>query len=221
MAASIKASLKEQVAGVASPALSGVARPQSRGATSKRRPAPKVITEDALQLSPTSRKAQGLDFSLGELLAQDIYAPLPASRKKKTQGEVRTHSPRSPVASMLEGNSAAALSASASELLGCLAQAHGSPNPHCTISADRDGTTEIRTKVFRMGAPLLRTSIPVSLGLSREGRRLAEEQANDRTPKAAHDEEDGEGSDMETILSLSDIGVDDQGTLSVTLDFPC
>merc|ERR1712167_127837 len=39
-------------------------------------------------------------------------------------------------------------------------------NPHCSINTDGDASAEIRTKVFRIGAPLLRSTIPVSLGRS-------------------------------------------------------
>merc|ERR1719221_2127608 len=40
-------------------------------------------------------------------------------------------------------------------------------NPHCAITANESTLNpEIRTKVFRIGAPLLRSTIPVPLGRS-------------------------------------------------------
>lgn len=86
------------------------------------------------------------------------------------------------------------------------------PSAQCTIS-DNQGPTEIRTKVFRIGAPLLRSTIPVNLG-----GKSKDHKDSKRNPKV---EEDREGSDVETILSLSDGECDHEGQLSVTLDFPC
>ncbi|CAJ1380971.1 unnamed protein product [Effrenium voratum] len=83
-----------------------------------------------------------------------------------------------------------------------------SPNAQCTV-AEGQASTEIRTKVFRIGAPLLRSTIPVTLGKSRDTKQTA----------ASTGEKDG--SDVETILSLSDAEAVDEGHLSVTLDFPC
>lgn len=90
----------------------------------------------------------------------------------------------------------------------------------CTISTEADPNAEIRTKVFRMGAPLLRSTIPVALGTPRltQAQLLAHQQQRKERRK---EEEDDEDSDVETVLSLSDVGIDDQGALSVTLDFPC
>jgi len=90
----------------------------------------------------------------------------------------------------------------------------GQDSPHCSITTDGDGAkaqSEIRTKVFRIGAPLLRSTIPVSLG-----RSSAITSDLDLVSHAVAGEED-----VETVLSLSDIEVEDQGRLSVTLDFPC
>uniref|UniRef100_A0A7S2F0B5 Uncharacterized protein n=1 Tax=Alexandrium andersonii TaxID=327968 RepID=A0A7S2F0B5_9DINO len=84
---------------------------------------------------------------------------------------------------------------------------------HCTISMDGDASAEIRTKVFRMGAPLLRSTIPLSLG--EHSRRASAGHALNVNHGDAFD--DGE---EETVLSVSD-GEDELGALSVTLDFPC
>ncbi len=84
-----------------------------------------------------------------------------------------------------------------------------SPSAQCSIS-EGYGSSEIRTKVFRIGAPLLRSTIPVTLGS-----KSKEAQPSSKVS----DEKDG--SDVETILSLSDGECDHEGQLSVTLDFPC
>ena len=84
------------------------------------------------------------------------------------------------------------------------------PSAHCTIS--EGGASEIRTKVFRIGAPLLRSTIPVTVGGRRESRHLGV--APPTTQKA-------DGSDVETILSLSEGECEEEAQLSVTLDFPC
>ncbi|CAE7455711.1 unnamed protein product [Symbiodinium sp. CCMP2592] len=84
------------------------------------------------------------------------------------------------------------------------------PSAHCTIS--EGGASEIRTKVFRIGAPLLRSTIPVTVGGRRESRHLGV--APSTTEKA-------DGSDVETILSLSEGECEEEAQLSVTLDFPC
>jgi len=96
-------------------------------------------------------------------------------------------------------------------------------NQHCVISTEADPNAEIRTKVFRMGAPLLRSTIPVNLGTPRvtEAQMLAAAAERRRQKDAGSGDDDTDDSDVETVLSLSDIGVDDQGALSVTLDFPC
>lgn len=90
-------------------------------------------------------------------------------------------------------------------------------NPHCSISTDADPNAEIRTKVFRMGAPLLRSTIPVSLGRSQTKDSLCNSSA--RNPVV--DGDNIEDEDVETVLSLSDVEGDDHGSLAVTLDFPC
>jgi len=76
-----------------------------------------------------------------------------------------------------------------------------------------------------MGAPLLRSTIPVSLGTPRVSEAQLLESARGkrerREKREAHGEDDEEDSDVETVLSLSDVGIEDQGALSVTLDFPC
>mmetsp|Transcript_137039 Transcript_137039/g.273323 ORF Transcript_137039/g.273323 Transcript_137039/m.273323 type:complete len:99 (-) Transcript_137039:51-347(-) len=90
-------------------------------------------------------------------------------------------------------------------------------NPHCSVNTGGYPGAEIRTKVFRIGAPLLRSTIPVSLGMSRA-----------ETPRGAckvptsGDKVAGDGdSDVETVMTLSDGEQEDPGSLSVTLDFPC
>mmetsp|Transcript_21443 Transcript_21443/g.66887 ORF Transcript_21443/g.66887 Transcript_21443/m.66887 type:complete len:90 (-) Transcript_21443:83-352(-) len=87
----------------------------------------------------------------------------------------------------------------------------------CSISTGTDAPAEIRTKVFRAGAPLLRSTIPLSLGTPRpESAGQRAEMAE--LARAAAEEDDGE---METIISVSDGDFEDAGMLSVTLDFPC
>jgi len=102
-----------------------------------------------------------------------------------------------------------------------IAQATG--NSHCSINAAPDPNAEIRTKVFRMGAPLLRSTIPLTLGSPRtnEARLRAAAEEKVRRQAAGEEDSDDEGSDVETVLSLCDVGIDDLGALSVTLDFPC
>lgn len=68
-----------------------------------------------------------------------------------------------------------------------------------------------------MGAPLLRTTIPVMLGTPSKARAAAKAQQAAALPT----QDDDGGSDVETIISLDDCDVEDYGQLSVTLDFPC
>lgn len=90
-------------------------------------------------------------------------------------------------------------------------------NPHCSVNTGGYPGAEIRTKVFRIGAPLLRSTIPVSLGTSR-----AETPRGARKVPAPTDKGAGDGdSDVETVMTLSDGEQEDPGSLSVTLDFPC
>ncbi|CAE7483572.1 unnamed protein product [Symbiodinium natans] len=84
------------------------------------------------------------------------------------------------------------------------------PSAHCTIS--EGGASEIRTKVFRIGAPLLRSTIPVTVGGRRESKGVN---------MAQHKVDKEDGSDVETILSLSEGECAEEAQLSVTLDFPC
>ncbi|CAK9095751.1 unnamed protein product [Durusdinium trenchii] len=96
-----------------------------------------------------------------------------------------------------------------------------SPNAQCTIAVGQS-SSEIRTKVFRIGAPLLRSTIPVSLGARGGyggGRVPAAPAPEVKTRREG--EEEKEGSDIETILSLSDGEAEPEELLSVTLDFPC
>lgn len=96
-------------------------------------------------------------------------------------------------------------------------------NSHCSVNPAADPNAEIRTKVFRMGAPLLRSTIPLSLGsprLKEAHLRASAEERRRRQADGVQDSDD-EGSDVETVLSLSDVGIDDKGALSVVLDFPC
>mmetsp|Transcript_24609 Transcript_24609/g.56795 ORF Transcript_24609/g.56795 Transcript_24609/m.56795 type:complete len:171 (+) Transcript_24609:68-580(+) len=89
------------------------------------------------------------------------------------------------------------------------------PSGQCAVSVN-GVESEIRTKVFRMGAPLLRSTIPVSLG--RTARE--DEHVQTRSTQAGllvNDEDD----EAETVLSMSDCDMADQGSLAVTMDFPC
>jgi len=99
-------------------------------------------------------------------------------------------------------------------------------NPHCSITMDTESTGEIRTKVFRMGAPLLRSTIPVSLGRGGGYGGYGDAKKPPAAPIAAKAKNAGDSDsdeDVETVLSMSDHEQDDglQGHLSVTLDFPC
>jgi len=98
-------------------------------------------------------------------------------------------------------------------------------NHQCTVSPSGEAASAgIRTKVFRMGAPLLRSTIPLTLSSPRQTEASILAAAEDRARRQAEagaDESDYEGSDVETVLTMSDNGADDKGALSVTLDFPC
>lgn len=90
--------------------------------------------------------------------------------------------------------------------------------PKLTLSVDSDPQSqEIRTKVFRIGAPLLRSTIPVSLG--KDPSKLNQETDNVKVGKDVIPEDE----DVETVLSLSDVEFDedDGQSLAVTLDFQC
>lgn len=213
-------SIKDAVAGVASPALAGasVSRPSSRGAV--RRPAPKVITEGAISVgasspntptkaselrsSPSRPGAAGM-MGVSGLLSTDLRAPLPAAARKSSQ----------PTVTVPDAYSQAVVSPT--KVMGLDLDA--SVGASCAISVDRAADTEIRTKVFRMGAPLLRSTIPVTIGSKP---RETKEARRQRRAAQANDDGDAGGSDVETIMSLSDCDVEDQPVaLSVTLDFPC
>lgn len=78
--------------------------------------------------------------------------------------------------------------------------------------------TEIRTKVFRMGAPLLRSTIPIQLGTRRPS---MVESMGGKDREMRRDSGSDAGSDAEMVLADDDdIGVEDLGTFSVTFDFP-
>mmetsp|Transcript_92082 Transcript_92082/g.269432 ORF Transcript_92082/g.269432 Transcript_92082/m.269432 type:complete len:206 (-) Transcript_92082:156-773(-) len=147
-------------------------RPSSRGATTRRRPAPKAITECALK---------GGSIAIRPTSAGSVHGAweAPAGARSAQHGAA------------------------------CVADASTGAS-HCTISMDGDVSAEIRTKVFRMGAPLLRSTIPLSLG--------EHAHRGSHVPNVGKDDdvEDGE----ETVLSVSD-GEDELAGLSVTLDFPC
>lgn len=206
-------STKEAVTGPASPT-----RPASRG-TGRRRPAPKIIT-DAIHLnslgSPTGYLSHadfaGSDGGMGRpgvLLAPDQRPQLPArALKPDSAARSRPGTAGSPV----ECGSPLATK----PVVG-LSQVSTS---NCTISTDAVSTSEIRTKVFRIGAPLLRSTIPVALGGVKDTKR-SHHKAPANRGNGAEDGSDEEASDVETVLSLSDVAVEDQGAISVTLDFPC
>eukprot|EP00441_Pelagodinium_beii_P025323 CAMPEP_0197659392 /NCGR_PEP_ID=MMETSP1338-20131121/47486_1 /TAXON_ID=43686 ORGANISM="Pelagodinium beii, Strain RCC1491" /NCGR_SAMPLE_ID=MMETSP1338 /ASSEMBLY_ACC=CAM_ASM_000754 /LENGTH=255 /DNA_ID=CAMNT_0043236293 /DNA_START=24 /DNA_END=791 /DNA_ORIENTATION=- len=214
--------IKDAVAGVASPALAGaVSRPSSRGAT-RRRPAPKVITEGAVQMSNpgsplhgsvASESKRGLAGVMGvsELLASPLRPTLP----KDKDPEASQQTPAKLVASPSPSEPS-----SSPKIKGSMDSENG-PNGYCTISTEPDGVSEIRTKVFRIGAPLLRSTIPVILGSA--PRAKGENDVPELRPRRGKSQScDDDGSDVETILSLSDQeDAVDGGQLSVTLDFPC
>eukprot|EP00747_Dinoflagellata_sp_TGD_P186850 gnl/TRDRNA2_/TRDRNA2_44180_c0_seq1.p1 gnl/TRDRNA2_/TRDRNA2_44180_c0~~gnl/TRDRNA2_/TRDRNA2_44180_c0_seq1.p1 ORF type:complete len:315 (-),score=57.46 gnl/TRDRNA2_/TRDRNA2_44180_c0_seq1:98-1042(-) len=93
---------------------------------------------------------------------------------------------------------------------------------HCSIATEVDSasTGEIRTKVFRMGAPLLRSTIPVQIGRSGTG-TVPPTPRVEAAASLDEDRTDDEDDDVETVLSLSDVEMEDQVSLAVTMDFPC
>lgn len=201
---------KAQVEPFGSPTAADIARPSSRGATTRRRPAPKAIVEGAVQING------GSPSPLGEDSRARIFAELrtPLARREKvplgpSSGYVNTFPAQLPVSP-----SATPLSPKKSPKAGRAAQGTEA-NLQCAISTEQDGSNEIRTKVFRIGAPLLRSTIPVSLGgYAKDPKRGME------APVVANAVDDNDGSDVETVLSLSECGAEDQGQISVTLDFP-
>lgn len=82
------------------------------------------------------------------------------------------------------------------------------------VTLDTD-EVEIRTKLFRMGVPLLRSTIPLQSGTRR--------QRGSRALAVSHSVRDGSesDSDAESVLSVSEAGSDDVGSLAVTFDFSC
>lgn len=104
---------------------------------------------------------------------------------------------------------------------------------HCSVTTEGTAAQEIRTKVFRMGAPLLRTTIPVVIGGRGGGYPGGYPDAatngskgpgyggggNDLPIAPAAKEEDA--SDVETVISMDDMDCADPIAISVTLDFPC
>lgn len=200
---------KAQVEPFGSPTAADIARPSSRGATTRRRPAPKAIVEGAVQIGVSPSP-------LGEDSRARIFAELrtPLARREKvpqgpSSGYVNTFPAQMPLSP-----SASPLSPKKSPKAGRAAHCTEA-NLQCTITTEQDGSNEIRTKVFRIGAPLLRSTIPVSLGgYAKDPKRGME------VPVVANAVDDDDGSDVETVLSLSECGAEDQGQISVTLDFP-
>lgn len=96
---------------------------------------------------------------------------------------------------------------------------------HYSITVAAEPASEIRTKVFRMGKPLLRSTIPLTIGGA--GRSVESEAPTAEAPTAevdaVHVGDCHEDSDIETVLSCvddeEDFGV--LGNLSITFDFPC
>eukprot|EP00929_Paragymnodinium_shiwhaense_P044947 TRINITY_DN23029_c0_g1_i2.p1 TRINITY_DN23029_c0_g1~~TRINITY_DN23029_c0_g1_i2.p1 ORF type:complete len:299 (+),score=63.96 TRINITY_DN23029_c0_g1_i2:106-1002(+) len=276
-------------------------RPDSCGATTRRRPAPKVITDGAVQLgsspsgglSPLAPLRPNGQLSPVGAAARNPRQPplgpagglLPDSRGSSGGSKPSSAVPVPAVASTATGQAASARGeakpkdgregsaakgagrgrppaparqagssttdglplapgmkdmapgANAPGIPAGLAGALSSPfgglqeNPHCSVSAEGYPASEIRTKVFRMGAPLLRSTIPVSLGRGYGGGYGAQNAApvaEDTTEKkkkkgtAGGASSDSEPEDVETVLSVSEgEGPEEAGHLAVTLDFPC
>lgn len=238
---SSSAAVKEAVAEAPSPAMAGVTRPGARESNTRRRPAPKVITDGAVQLSSPSN-ADGprrplSDFGGGYSSSPKAAASPTAQVASGSQdtGGYPGDSSSAKAATFLPPQEASTPPVVASAppvaqpsqdktLMGIMQAQNdldGNSNPHCTISTDGDAGAEIRTKVFRMGAPLLRSTIPVSLSSPRgEKQKLDKASKIAKAPRAHNGENDD--SDVETVHSLSDLECEDQGVaLSVTLDFPC
>jgi len=203
---SVASAIKDAVNGVPSASVPAPARPSSRGSNARRRPVPKSMKEDARQTPE------------GELAA-----PSSALRPSGTTGRSSVEGERATPTSARRSSAASGRTGDAGKPeMPSAALNFAKDNPHCSISTDGDGPTEIRTKVFRIGAPLLRSTIPVALGRSPTASSLGEHmQSVDREdPESRYKVMDND-EDVETVLSLSDVEVEDQGSLSVTLDFPC
>jgi len=201
-----------------------ITRPCSGSSGSRRRPAPKAITENAMQLpSPGSLPVSGSKPSsspkmvnggknkaAGRLPTVEAppLAPMPASDTAPGPRGVdgTAQKDRPPVGKTLCDALCETLMSDANQ-----------GNPHCSISTEGDAAAEIRTKVFRIGAPLLRSTIPVSLGRTPAGYGGDVVQQSNVHGDCVEGEDEG----VETVLSLSDTEFEDQGALSVTLDFPC
>lgn len=207
---SLATSIKDAITGApqqpSSP--SGLQRPPSRGANVMRRPAPKAITGGSAQRSPADSGGGVRDIPT-EKGSRDLKSP--ASGRKPPGTTV-------PAGAATTGD-AGGVSATPPAIRGPeqslmdQVQAQGNLNPYCTISTDADASSEIRTKVFRIGAPLLRSTIPVCLG-----RPTALASPTGCAKGVARREDD---SDVESVLSLSDVEMEDRGAINVTLDFPC
>jgi len=210
MAGGLAAQIKSAVAGADPLAQApGIRRPLSRSSVARRRPAPKVITESAVQFRSGSlaglRGEGGLDDSQRSLPTPSTCCPTspggisPPGSTKKASG----------YPGLVPGLGPATLAA---DVRGALCSVQTAP------SAGAGGNSEIRTEVFRVGAPLLRSTISLSMNMTRTA---SEKNATDEKDAAGRRDEDEDGSDVESVRSSSEIGLDDLGTLKVTLDFPC
>lgn len=197
----------------------GVRRPLSRTAVVRRRPAPKVITDSALQLRSGSLAnlgaEGGLDDSQRSLPTPSTCCPAsPGGGTSPPSSNATSGYPAPPYPRLLHQNEPAAPPGT-----GLVADVKGAL---CSVQmathAGAGGTSEVRTKVFRVGAPLLRSTIPLSISM---GRTASEPTAPNDKDAAGRGDEDEDQSDVESVRSSSELGMDDLGTLKVTLDFPC
>jgi len=230
IAGGLAAQIKSAVAGADPLAQApGVRRPLSRTTISRRRPAPKVITDGAVQLRSGSLAnlcaEGGLDDSLRSLPTPSTCCSTSPGGGSPPGSTKTAGYPAGPCPRLLQQSDLAQKpeTALAADVKGALCSVQMAPD------AGPGGNSDIRTKVFRVGAPLLRSTIPLSISMGRSGGTSAATRAATASEPAApsgqgapgHRDEDEDMSDVESVRSSSEIGVDDLGTLKVTLDFPC
>jgi hypothetical protein len=103
---------------------------------------------------------------------------------------------------------------------------------NCSVTLEQGITSDIRTKVFRMGAPLLRTTIPISIGGRGGGgypggypdaaaSKVEGQGYGSKDLPIARPENEDDTSDVETVISMDEMDGGDFSSISVTLDFPC
>mmetsp|Transcript_9797 Transcript_9797/g.15963 ORF Transcript_9797/g.15963 Transcript_9797/m.15963 type:complete len:247 (+) Transcript_9797:63-803(+) len=194
---------------------SQIQKPQCKSGA-RTRPAPKIITDSAVHLASNTSQASSPTSTLSQSPSEQNRPVTMAPFPFPTNGYAN---PVTHATARQAGYGGVPLQEQSAKISngGYASSDLMDANPHCSISTDVDPGAEIRTKVFRMGAPLLRSTIPVSLGRAQTAASLGSSSARKQTI----DDDCVEDEDVETVLSLSDAEFDDQGSLAVTLDFPC